>query len=70
MGVTTFFVIVAPMSWWLGVIGAAIAYVIGYAAIVTTLLVQVWGEYRRRRPRKAKAVDSVAVDETTASYLD
>ena len=70
VGVTTFFAIVAPMSWSMGVIGAAIAYVIGYAAIVTTLLVQVWAEYRRRRPVKAKAIDAVTVDDTTASYLD
>ena len=70
-GVVTFFAIVAPMSWWMGVIGAAIAYVIGYAAIVTALVVQVVAEYRRRRPAKAgKATAAIAAEETGANYLD
>ena len=55
VGVGTFFLIVAPFSSSMGVVGAAIAFVIGYAAFVLTLGLQVWAEYRRSRSRKAAA---------------
>ena len=70
-GVITFFVIVAPLSWSMGVIGAAIAYVIGYASIVTALIVQVWAEYRRRKPTKAEAAaEAIATEDAAPNYLD
>ena len=51
IGTATFFLLVAPLCWRFNVIGAAIAFVIGYAATVLTLMVQLWIEYRRvRRP--------------------
>jgi O-antigen/teichoic acid export membrane protein len=52
VGTATFFILVAPLSWELGVIGAALAFVLGFAATVLTLMVQLLTEYRRVRPRK------------------
>jgi O-antigen/teichoic acid export membrane protein len=52
VGTATFFILVAPLSWQLGVIGAALAFVLGFAATVLTLMVQLLTEYRRVRPRK------------------
>ncbi|HET6940825.1 MAG TPA: lipopolysaccharide biosynthesis protein [Sphingomicrobium sp.] len=49
IGTIIFFVIVAPLSWTLGVIGAAIAFVIGNAAMVIVLIGQLLREYRRVR---------------------
>jgi O-antigen/teichoic acid export membrane protein len=49
LGTIIFFVIVAPLSWTFGVIGAAIAFVIGNAAMVIVLSVQLLREYRRVR---------------------
>lgn len=51
VGTIIYFAIVAPLSWRFGVIGAAAAFVIGSAAMVATLVVQVAGEYRRVRVR-------------------
>jgi O-antigen/teichoic acid export membrane protein len=48
-GTIIFFVMVAPMSWSLGVIGAATAFVIGNAAMVVVLALQLLREYRRVR---------------------
>jgi O-antigen/teichoic acid export membrane protein len=44
-----FFGAIAPLCWALGVIGAAIALVLGNLANVTTMLLQVRGEHRRVR---------------------
>ena len=49
IGTIIFFVIVAPLAWSFGVIGAAIAFVVGMAAMVMVLMLQLWQEYRRVR---------------------
>ena len=46
-----YFAIVAPLSWRFGVTGAAAAFVIGNAAMVAALAIQVTLEYRRVRAR-------------------
>jgi hypothetical protein len=43
-------VLVAPLAWQFGAMGAAAACVIGFAAIVVTLMVQLAREYRLVRP--------------------
>ena len=58
-GTTTFFLIVAPLSWSFGVIGAAFAFVLGYAATLAVLTVQLWSEYRRVRPPRRGSRPSV-----------
>ena len=72
IGAAIFFLIVAPMSWSMGVIGAAIAFVIGYAAFVLALALQLWAEYRKARPSKlATATPSEAAAGAEAQdYLD
>jgi O-antigen/teichoic acid export membrane protein len=70
IGVATFFLIVAPMSWSMGVIGAAIAYVLGYGATVLALVVQVWAEYRRRPAHKLAPADVARAAQAQDSYLD
>jgi O-antigen/teichoic acid export membrane protein len=50
IGTVTFFALVAPLSWALGVIGAALAFVLGFAATLVALVLQLWVEYRRVRP--------------------
>ena len=49
VGTIIFFVIVAPLAWRFGVIGAAIAFVLGMAAMVMVLMLQLWQEFRRVR---------------------
>lgn len=49
IGTIVFFALIAPLAWELGVIGAAIAFVAGTAAMVGALVVQLWQEYRRVR---------------------
>lgn len=49
VGTIIFFVIVAPLSWAFGVIGAAMAFVIGNAVMVAILVAQLVVEYRRVR---------------------
>jgi O-antigen/teichoic acid export membrane protein len=49
IGTIIFFAIVAPLSWTFGVIGAAMAFVIGNAAMVIVLIGQLLREYRRVR---------------------
>ena len=51
VGTLLYFAIVAPLAWRFGVIGAAIAFVIGVAAMVATQAVQLLAEYRRVRGR-------------------
>ena len=54
LGSAVFFLSIAPLSWQLGVNGAAIACVIGNIATATVMVVQLVREYRRvRRPRPA-----------------
>ncbi|NUT00851.1 MAG: oligosaccharide flippase family protein [Sphingomonas sp.] len=49
IGTVAFFLIIAPLAWRFGVIGAAMAFVIGTAAMVAVLMLQLWQEYRRVR---------------------
>jgi O-antigen/teichoic acid export membrane protein len=49
VGTIIYFVIVAPLSWQFGVVGAAGAFVIATAFMVAILAVQVWREYHRVR---------------------
>lgn len=49
IGTIIFFVSVAPLSWTMGVIGAALAFVAGNAAMVAVLVFQLFREYRRVR---------------------
>ncbi len=49
IGTILYFAIVAPLSWQFGLIGAAGAFVFGFAAMVVALMVQLRGEYRRVR---------------------
>ena len=49
VGTIIFFAIIAPLAWTYGVIGAAIAFVAGTAAMVAVLVLQLWHEYRRVR---------------------
>jgi O-antigen/teichoic acid export membrane protein len=52
IGTITYFIIIAPLCWRLGVSGAAIAFVIGNAATVATMMWQLRQEHRRVRPPK------------------
>jgi O-antigen/teichoic acid export membrane protein len=56
IGTVAFFLIIAPLSWKLGVSGAAIAFVIGTAATVGIMMWQLRSEYRRVRPTKSGQV--------------
>jgi O-antigen/teichoic acid export membrane protein len=49
IGTGLYFAIVAPLIWRWEVIGAALAFVIGYAAMVVALMIQVLLEFRRVR---------------------
>jgi O-antigen/teichoic acid export membrane protein len=49
IGTILYFAIVAPLSWRFGVIGAASAFVLGYAVMVAVLALQLTREYRRVR---------------------
>ncbi|MES2136229.1 MAG: lipopolysaccharide biosynthesis protein [Pseudomonadota bacterium] len=54
LGSAIFFIAVAPLSWSLGLIGAALAIVLGQAVNVIVQVGQLWREYRRvRRERQA-----------------
>lgn len=44
-----FFVILAPLAWRFGVVGAALAFVIATAANALIMAIQLWGDYRRLR---------------------
>jgi len=60
IGTAAFFLLVAPLSWKYGVVGAAVAFDLGFAATVLTLIAQLLTEYRRVRPRKRPAVEAAA----------
>lgn len=49
VGTLGYFIIVAPLCWKYGLVGAAIAYVIGNAATVIVLMLQLRSEHRRVR---------------------
>jgi O-antigen/teichoic acid export membrane protein len=49
IGTLIFFAIIAPLSWSMGIIGAAIAFIAGTAATVGLLVLQLLREYRRVR---------------------
>jgi O-antigen/teichoic acid export membrane protein len=55
LGSAVFFIAIAPLSWALGVIGAAIAFVLGQATNVVTQMIQLWSEYRRVRRQRGAA---------------
>ena len=54
IGTLGFFIVIAPLSWRFGVVGAAVALVIGNAAMVAMMIWQLRREHRRVRPRKAR----------------
>ena len=49
VGTIVYFAIIAPLCWRFGVIGAATAFVLGYASMALMLALQVRSEYRRVR---------------------
>ena len=53
VGTIVYFGVIAPLSWRFGVMGAAAAFVIGYASMALMLALQVRSEYRRVRTRPA-----------------
>jgi|tagenome__1003787_1003787.scaffolds.fasta_scaffold20988205_6 O-antigen/teichoic acid export membrane protein len=55
LGSAIFFLSIAPLSWSWGVVGAAIALVLGNMATVAVMIVQLQREYRRVRPVKTAA---------------
>lgn len=52
IGSAMFFLSIAPLCWGWGVVGAAIALVLGNVATVAVMMVQLQREYRRVRPPK------------------
>jgi len=70
IGTGTFFVIVAPLAWSLGVIGAAVAFVLGFAVTVLALMLQLWSEYRRVRRPAVVAADTGTLRQSEAPDLD
>jgi O-antigen/teichoic acid export membrane protein len=52
IGSAIFFLSIAPLSWELGVVGAAIAFVLGNLATTSVMIFQLLREYRRVRPPK------------------
>jgi O-antigen/teichoic acid export membrane protein len=50
IGSAVFFLSIAPLCWSLGVVGAAIAFVLGNVTTVAVMIVQLQREYRRVRP--------------------
>lgn len=53
VGTGIYFILVAPMCWRFGVLGAATAFVAAYAAMTLMLVLQLRSEYRRVRSRRA-----------------
>ena len=52
IGTLVYFVTVAPLCWRFGVIGAAVAFVLAYAATAASLVLQLRVEYARVRTRR------------------
>jgi len=55
IGTLVYFVVIGPMCLRFGVMGAAAAFVLGYAAMALVLVLQVRTEYRRVRVKRSKA---------------
>ena len=55
---TIYFLLLAPLCWRFGVIGAAIAFVVGSAATVAILVFQLRFEYRKLRASQARPAGS------------
>jgi O-antigen/teichoic acid export membrane protein len=55
IGTGAYFLIIAPLCWRFGVMGAAVAFVIGNAATVGVMMWQLRQEHRRVRPTKMPA---------------
>jgi len=53
LGSATFFVTIAPLSWEWGVTGAAVALVLANIVNTAAMMIQLRGEHRRVRPRRA-----------------
>jgi O-antigen/teichoic acid export membrane protein len=54
IGTAVFFLLIAPLCWRFGVIGAAVALVLGNVATVGAMMWQLRQEYRRvRSPKRA-----------------
>ena len=51
LGSAVFFLTIAPLSWAFGVVGAAVALVLGNAVNVVVMMVQLRGEHRRVRAK-------------------
>jgi O-antigen/teichoic acid export membrane protein len=54
IGSAVFFLLIAPLSWRFGVVGAAMAFVIGNIMTVAVMMLQLRQEHRRVRPAKAQ----------------
>ena len=54
VGTLLYFLTVAPLSWNLGVSGAAIAFVVGNVGTAAAMIWQLQREYRRVRPQKSQ----------------
>ncbi|GAA3886191.1 lipopolysaccharide biosynthesis protein [Sphingomonas limnosediminicola] len=52
IGTVSYFLIVAPLCWRFGLIGAAIAFTLGNVATTSVMIWQLLREHRRVRPRK------------------
>ncbi|MEP7131132.1 MAG: polysaccharide biosynthesis C-terminal domain-containing protein [Sphingomicrobium sp.] len=54
IGTAAYFLIIAPLCWRFGVLGAAVAFVVGNAATVAVMMWLLRREHRRVRPRKGQ----------------
>jgi O-antigen/teichoic acid export membrane protein len=73
VGTAAFFILVAPLSWEFGVIGAAMAFSLGFAATVLTLILHLLTEYRRVKPRKhitPAAAERALLEDTETPALE
>jgi O-antigen/teichoic acid export membrane protein len=52
VGTFVYFALIAPLCWRLGVIGAASAFVLAYATMAATLMLQLRAEYRKVRAKR------------------
>jgi O-antigen/teichoic acid export membrane protein len=55
LGSVVFFITIAPLSWKLGIVGAAIALVLANAVNAGAMMIQLWGEHRRVRGKASPA---------------
>jgi O-antigen/teichoic acid export membrane protein len=55
LGSAVFFITIAPLSWKLGIVGAAIALVLANAVNAGAMMIQLWGEHRRVRGKASPA---------------